>query len=535
MIRTMIVDDEAWVCTLICNIVDWSNYGYAIVKRAYSGSEALAAIQELKPDLVFTDIRMPGIDGLALIRETEKFGLDTKFIIISGYSDFQYAKTAIESGVLGYLVKPVEPDELSCLLTKLQKNVFSNNQTHIKDLLHEQLSKSRLQCHEQFMYNFLLVNPGLEENFSLTSLNQEFNTSYQEGLFQVFSLVLDQKDFTSYSAYKTEIFQNITQNWYQSFKNHCFEVCVIRSAMSVISVVNYAAPGRQKIRVMAEDFFHKCQSYINKTPGYSITIGVGTAVAQFTDLAQSFISAQNCLRARITLGTGRVIDLTEKNSPGVESAAMLSNKDKNLLFQYINCTFELSAEDVVNTIFFENSSLSSDPAALFKLVSQFVYAFYSVLNMVNINYELICPISQVEKEVESLYSIDQLKNYLAKLLQNGQLQNTSVQNKGASAIKVLQSYIEANFNQEITLKDLSDQVYLNPKYICELFKKEIGMNFNDFLTQKRIEKAKLYLMNPCNRISEISAMVGYNDNKYFSRLFKKIVGVNPSQFRKLHS
>ncbi len=535
MIRTMIVDDEVWVCTLICNIVDWSNYGYTIIKRAYSGNEALEAIMDLKPDLIFTDIRMPGMDGLALIREVEKLGLDTKFIIISGYSDFEYAKTAIESGVLGYLVKPVEPDELSALLAKLQKNVFSSNQKQIKALLHEQLNKSRQQCHEQFMYNFLLVNPRLDENFRLASFNQEFNTYYQDGLFQVFSLVLDKKDFTSYSVFKTEFFQNITEKWYQYFKAHCFEVCVIRSAMSVICIVNYAKTDRQKIRVIAEDFFHECRNHVSKTPGYSITAGVGAPVMQFTDLAQSFAAAQNCIRARITLGTGQMIDLTKKIPACDESAAVLSGKGKNLLFQYINCTCELSAEDVINTIFFENGNLSNDPVTLFKLVSQFVYAFYSVLNMVNINFEEICPISQVEKEVESLYSIDQLKNYLANLLQNGQLQNTSVQNKGSSAIKVLQSYIETNFNQEITLKDLSDQVYLNPKYICELFKKEIGMNFNDYLTQKRIEKAKLYLMNPCNRISEISAMVGYNDNKYFSRLFKKIVGVNPSQFRKLHS
>jgi two-component system response regulator YesN len=176
----------------------------------------------------------------------------------------------------------------------------------------------------------------------------------------------------------------------------------------------------------------------------------------------------------------------------------------------------------VNTVFLENDNLSSDPETLFKLVFQFVNALYSALNLININFEEICPKEQVEKEVESLYSIDQLKAYLAGLLENGQMQNNSMQNKSASAIKVLQSYIDVHFQQEITLKDLSDQVYLNPKYICELFKKEMGMNFN-------------YLMNPCNRISEISAMVGYNDIKYFSRLFKKIVGVNPSQFRKLHS
>ena len=535
MIRTMVVDDEVWVCTLICNIVDWSSYGYTIVKRAYSGSEALEAILDLKPDLVFTDIRMPGMDGLALIKEVEKLGLDTKFIIISGYSDFEYAKTAIESGVLGYLVKPVEPDDLSSLLTKLQKNVFFSGQKNMKALLHEQLNKSRRQCHEQFMYNYLLVNPKLEENFSLASFNQEFSTSYHDGLFQVFYLIVDKKDYSVFPVQKIEVFPNIIANWYKCYQTRSYEVCAMRSAMSVICVVNYAQANQQKIRILAEDFFHQSRDYVSKTSGYSITIGVGAPVSQFSELPQSFRSAQNCIRARITLGTNQVIDLSGKVSAGNEAAAILSSKSRNLLHQYIHCTCELSAEDVVNTVFLENDNLSSDPETLFKLVFQFVNALYSALNLININFEEICPKEQVEKEVESLYSIDQLKAYLAGLLENGQMQNNSMQNKSASAIKVLQSYIDVHFQQEITLKDLSDQVYLNPKYICELFKKEMGMNFNDYLTQKRIEKAKHYLMNPCNRISEISAMVGYNDIKYFSRLFKKIVGVNPSQFRKLHS
>ena len=535
MIRTMIVDDEAWVCTLICNIVDWSAYGYTIIKRAYNGSEAFEAIVDLKPDLVFIDIRMPGMDGLTLIKESEKLGLETKFIIISGYSNFEYAQTAIESGVLGYLVKPVEPDDLSALLTKLHKNVFFSGQKNMKAILHEQLNKSRRQCHEQFMYNFLLVNPKLEDNFSLASFNQEFSTSYQEGLFQVFYLIVDKKKLSFSSMQKIEIFPNILANWYKNFQPHSFEVCATRSAMSVIGVLNYPSADKQKIRVLVEDFFHHSKDSLLETSGHSITIGVGTPVSRFTDLPQSFRSAQNCIRARITLGTNQVIDLSDKITGENDTVAVLSSKNKNLLVQYLHCTGNLSAEDVVETIFHESCSLSGDPAKLFKLVIQFLNALYSALNLINIDFEKLYPKEQVEKEVESLYSIDQLKTYLAELLQNGQLQNNSTQNKSASAIKVLQSYIDGHFHQEITLKDLSKQVYLNPKYICELFKKEMGMNFNDYLTQKRIETAKLYLMDPCNRISEISSMVGYNDAKYFGRLFKKIVGVNPSQFRKLHS
>lgn len=141
MIKTIIVDDEVWVCKLICNIVDWGSYGYEVVRQVYSGTEALEVIAAEKPDLVFTDIRMPGIDGLSLIREAGKINPGTKFVIISGYSDFEYAKTAIDLNVLGYLLKPVEPEDLSSLLMRLEDGVFGSAAEN-SNSLHEELKKA---------------------------------------------------------------------------------------------------------------------------------------------------------------------------------------------------------------------------------------------------------------------------------------------------------------------------------------------------------------------------------------------------------
>lgn len=146
MINTIIVDDEVWVCKLICNIVDWESFGYKITNQIYSGSEALEVITREKPDLVFTDIRMPGIDGMTLIREIQKTCPKTKFVIISGYSDFECVKTAIDLNVLGYLLKPVEPDELTELLLRLKntvcENLASSQNSKGAILVHEELKKA---------------------------------------------------------------------------------------------------------------------------------------------------------------------------------------------------------------------------------------------------------------------------------------------------------------------------------------------------------------------------------------------------------
>ena len=136
MIRTIIVDDEYWVCQLICDLIDWNSYGFEIVGQAYNGEEALASISSQKPDLVFTDVRMPGLSGLELIEKCQPLSPDTKFVIISGHSEFEYAKSAMQNGALGYLLKPVDPEELTDLLSSI-KSIFSSVQR--KALEDEQL------------------------------------------------------------------------------------------------------------------------------------------------------------------------------------------------------------------------------------------------------------------------------------------------------------------------------------------------------------------------------------------------------------
>lgn len=116
MIDVVIVDDEIWVTKLIERIIDWNAYGFRIVKVYNDGFEALEGIKVLKPELVLTDIRMPGITGLDIIQEISAESKDIFFAIISGYSDFEYAKSALTYGAVGYLLKPIDQQELIKIL-----------------------------------------------------------------------------------------------------------------------------------------------------------------------------------------------------------------------------------------------------------------------------------------------------------------------------------------------------------------------------------------------------------------------------------
>lgn len=535
MIRTMIVDDEVWVCKLICNIIKWEDFGYTVVKQAYNGNDALQAIKDLKPDLVFTDIRMPGLDGLELIKETKACGLTTKFVIISGYSDFGYAKTAIDSGVLGYLLKPVEPEDLSVLLEKLKTELAADHPSNQKQMLDEQLKKSRRQYREQFMYNYLITSPKLAPGFSLGQFNEEFGSAFESGNFQVFQIILDQKG-TSSSDLNHIVLQSITEQWYEHMKPICFDACVIRTNMSVICITNYASAMEKQIRMLAEEVFHFCCERVPHIARYQVTLGIGDIVCSFRELPHSFLSAQNAVRARISLGTGQIIDLSESNSEPLCASEIFTERSRSLLTRFLNHAQSHSAQETVEEIFAELSrnNVHNHPGTVFQLAQLFLDALYSCLANINIDYGRNHPKKIAEQEIESMHSIAQLKQYLADLLGSAAMQTSPGRGKNTSVVEIMKAYIDEHYKEDISLKDLAARVYLNPKYVCELFKKETGVNFTDYLSFKRMEKAKLFLLDPRYRVADICGLVGYNDTKYFSKLFKRMIGVTPSQFRKLH-
>lgn len=532
MIKTIIVDDEVWVCKLICNIVDWESYGYEVIKQIYSGTEALAVIAAEKPDLVFTDIRMPGIDGLSLIREAGKISPDTKFVIISGYSDFEYAKTAIDLNVLGYLLKPLEPEDLSSLLVRLKDNIFSSVVTDSKSL-HDELKKSKRQFREQFMYNFLMVNPQ-PTYFCLEQFNKESGLSFRAGCFRVFQMILDEKNGTT-STVSPTIFQEIIEHCYRLLNPYCFDICVIRVNLSVVCAVNFSPKDEDRIYAAMEDVFHQCRNYIPDISRYSVTLGAGNTVHCFSGLSESFYSAQNAVRTRMILGTDRIIDLSGQTaSPEIKE--LFPSSYKSLILRYLNHTCEYSAAEATALIFekFDKNKLMDDPGILFRFTLEFIDALYAAFAGNNVSIAMMQPKEIVKQKIESLNSIGQLKQYLTELLEAGQQICDSQKNKTVSNIEILKNYIDEHFSENISLSDLSSQVYLNPKYISELFKKETGITFSDYLAAVRIEKAKDYLIDPRFRVNEIASWVGYSDIKYFRKLFKKIVGVTPSEFRKLH-
>lgn len=176
MYKVIVVDDETWICKLIRKIVDWEAVGFRIIADVQEPQDALKLIEQEKPDLVVTDIRMPGLDGISLIKEVRNKGIDTEFVIISGYSDFEYAQSAVSHGVLGYLLKPISKDDLYEILEKAKKQIRN-----------KQLMMNKIEASDTYMleHDLWKVIDRTDASVSVETFNERYNTQFANGKFRI--------------------------------------------------------------------------------------------------------------------------------------------------------------------------------------------------------------------------------------------------------------------------------------------------------------------------------------------------------------
>jgi two-component system response regulator YesN len=185
MIDVVLIDDEIWILKLIKKIVDWNELGFNIVGEAHDGNSGLEIVKKCNPQLIITDILMPGLDGIGLIKAVRELQLKTEFIIISGYSDFEYARSALSYAVFGYLLKPIDQDSLTEMLVDVRRKILSQDQI-VKKIEH---SKSILL--ENVLMRLLTDSRETNEPFNADYFNNEHGLLFQNGLYKVVLLKFD--------------------------------------------------------------------------------------------------------------------------------------------------------------------------------------------------------------------------------------------------------------------------------------------------------------------------------------------------------
>lgn len=533
MIKTIIADDEKWICKLISNMVDWEQLGFSVISKAYDGETLLDQIEKLQPDLVITDIRMPGLNGIDVIRKCSERKFTTKFVIISGYGDFGYAKTAIDYGVLGYLLKPVEKNDLSDLLTTIKNGTFcSQADDERSDMLRIQLEQSKLRCLEYYFQNKLSTPNSFMP--SIHELNSEFGSHFSEGNFRIFYVKLDPHKREPFEI-DEEISCNTAELCYSTLQQACFELCTIREPFSVTIIANYSTDKERLIQGLVSDLLYACTCKIPNIAKYDMTIGIGSLVNDPVGLYESLSSAQNAARARIQYGANKLIDLSGHKF--VIPVHIISDDTEKHIRDYVRDRDSISSRKLANEALL--CCMSNDNIAPYLPYYIANSALERILSLappkVNAAWTDSNSDENIHLQIENCRTIEDMVVLLSSVFTSIGDMISSSSHGGHNAIELVKTYIDDNYNKEIKLEDAAKHVYLSATYVSELFKKETGINFSKYLVSKRMEMAKTFLLDARCKINDVALMVGYNDTKHFSRLFKNYVGITPAQYKKMFS
>ena len=532
-LKVLIADDEFRIGMLIKTLINWDELSLELVDIVNNGEEALRVICDEKPDIVITDIQMPRINGLELIAAVSEKDIDVKFIIISGYKDFDYAHKAIQYGVKSYLLKPIDEIELNNTLIKV-----------CDELSHECMQKEKEETYAKEITaskNIIKTNilkDLLERKiYSSKEIESDFNISLDAPHFRIIDIKLDYWDFKNIDKKQDKItVDKVISIVEKVFSDSISEDLVYAdNFLHIYCLLNYSTEKTDNIKDLINQLLIDIEKYLLGFEMYQVTIGIGPEVSDFSDISRSVKYAGKAVNSRIKRGTGRLIysdNLTYKDD------ISFSQRLGNLETEYKNKIKSYSFEEFGKTLndIFEKITLEDR--------IDFSWYYEAAEYLTSLFFEQIEDKSEESKKVgeylsdiiQHCRSISIMKELLKKHLTEF-LERTykKLEMKSTKPVREAKNYIDSHYNEKITLESISEIVELNPVYFSVLFKKETGMNFSSYLVDIRTEKAKEMLKNSNETIEAIAVMVGYKDVRYFSRLFTKTAGVKPAVFRKLYS
>lgn len=527
MLRVVILEDEYRICKMIEVFLDWEAMGIQIVGTADNGADGLDMILDLKPDIVIADIRIPEKDGIQVIRETIESGIPADFIIISGYRHFEYAHEAIKLGVQYFLLKPLDEDEMRDVVLKIRdKRNSSKLQDEKKRQENTAVKQQQVQLRKSIISMITSKNNPLH-SLSLPEINARFATHFQEGIFCVFILKIDSEE--EINNYERNIICTKISDMIEGLLPSMYETLVNASPYDVVGILNYQQDGPSP--ELEYQLLKQAQNIADMFHPVSATLCFGYPVNAFEQLNDSFYSALQNVQGRIISGTNCVLHRKQAiDLLNIISELLPSQVEQELIYA-VNANDICAIRQNIRKQFSAVCPVSHIYPAIFLQLCEFICI--SVLNKLD-----TVSLSEVQAVSHKLYhtvSLNKLEDGMVQIVCNIS-SRLSEKERSIHYHTVQKSlvYIKKHFSEQISLNQTAEAVELSPAYFSSIFKREMKQSFSDYLTQLRIDEAKLLLRTTNLHVREISGEVGFIDDTYFSKLFHKRVGIRPLAYRKLY-
>lgn len=538
MYKVLIVDDDVNIRRELNKILYGGTSGFQVAGEAGNGRDALKKVISLNPDIVLLDIEMPVMDGLQTLTSIKEKELNCKVIVLSFHDDFDNVKTAMSIGATEYLLKQkLDPKEILRVLTKAAEEIENeigekNEICSLKNLANISMKAIRMNLVNDLVKGSIsdvrIVQRQMDMIKSDLPLESMVVCCLQVDDFQRASEVYPMwnKELLAFSV--DNILDEITQKSGISLygradeKNH-FIVCCFSKQTSYL-----------KINHLLFEMLTEIVQNLNKFLNVQVTIGVSTV---FNDIQKtSFFCKQAICAANYKFfkGKGRIIHHSEVEKYN----NFISNEDRKMYLQKISsCIVQnnLDAEKILDSIYneLETANVGLDVIKDFNI--EIISAITRQLRELNIEDEVFGTNIFPYEYIYNLETREDLVTWLGSALNCvREILNVRVAPKNYRIeIKKAIEYIETNYIKEINVEDVANHININKVYFSQIFKRETGENFTDFLTRIRMEKAKQLITATDNKIYDVAMEVGIGNYRYFTKLFKDTTGLTPMEYRKI--
>lgn len=535
MIKVLIADDEYKICELINNLVQWETYHMKVVGIALDGLDAVSFLENHEVDVIITDIRMPGYDGLDLIQKGKECNPGISFIIISGYSQFEYAQRAVRLGVIDYLQKPVNQRELEMSLERIYQNHLEKEQEEALARKYEQgYYTNEKNQQKQFFLDFLASSPGNSGDFEEAAVNSRYGYAFEPGCYQLLLVRIDGFDYKNKKEIEY-IYEKVSRILKFLLAEGCHEMGYAIMDNHLVFLLNYEREAAPSMYSRYEELLEYLKAHREAACSLPVTLGISRAFSSLRFLPGAYHEAKWAVCQRIVHGTYCLYDgRGQRKNPDLFLVLL-----QKLILSLETAIESLNREEVLKVITdLETSIRQTDLSGyeILQLAQAFLNAY--ILSMQKNKVHISNEDSFFLKFREDIGNCAQISEIIA-LLEHciQELFDAYCEEKRNAELRPIQTardYVKSHISEAITLKDICARINFNEAYFSSLFKKETGMNFSKYLIYARIEAAKDLLKSSDDKIETIAKNVGYNDLKTFTKNFSKHTGLKPSEYRRLY-
>ena len=503
--RILIVEDEIRIREGIQRLLNKLDSGYTIVGEANDGEEGLRLCKELDPDLIITDVQMPRMNGLQMLETLYAEGILTKAIVLSAYSEFEYARSAMKLGVTEYLLKPVNLNDFSNALENIKRQILEDNRRKpekvgtLEQIMRE-IVGGRLQVDEDtknYLYN----------NYSIVE---------EQDFILILAYMGDQYHNLSCSG-KASLAHSLSH--YEGIGYCSLDIEYLSSVLAIIYNCNSGTDFERWVQYQLLNSFAD-----NTAIGYTV-VGSLSQIKTGLDCLFPYMDWNLSFEDNVLISYPKITK--------VQTSMCIYPQDLEAKMKSAICASDHSKEREILRAFYDyyRDGKVYDPHEVKESYIRFMWAIIETAK--SVGNERVGNIKQ-QKLLDRIMSakvhseLSEVCDFIADNLDCRETQNES----DNLTIRRAKSMISEFYNVGITLDEIASRLNITPEYLGTQFHKETGVTFSAYIKNFRIQKAKELLIGTSLKLYEIADRVGYSDPKYFSKVFKETTGQLPADYRK---